>query len=151
MIVLVLIVIRIGIFLFGFPGGAHQPGPDDEYEGVTGEDGGREDDDVDVGGKVADDHGELELDKCVGVTRYRLSVCYLEDDQLSGCPDVGPSSQPLYLLPDHAVYEEQQEDGVNDKSALHHPHGDPVDVLQGGGLAGVLGRGGEGAGDEERK
>jgi len=135
MIVLVLIVIRIGIFLFGFPGGAHQPGPDDEYEGVTGEDGGREDDDVDVGGKVADDHGELEL----------------EDDQLSGCPDVCPSSQPLYLLPDHAVYEEQQEDGVNDKSALHHPHGDPVDVLQGGGLAGVLGRGGEGAGDEERK
>ena len=86
-------------------------------------------------GEVADDHGELEL----------------ENDELSGGPHLGPSPQPLDLIPDHAVDEEHQEDGINDQGALHHPHGDSVDVLEGGGLAGVVGWGGEGASDEERK
>ena len=74
---------------------------------------------------------------------------HLKNDELSGGPDLSPSSQPLNLTPHHAVYEEEEEDGVNDEGALHHPHGDSVDVLEGGGLAGVLGWGGEGAGDEE--
>ena len=62
------------------------------------------------------------------------------------------SSQPVYLIPDDAVDEEQEEEGVDDQGALHDPHGDSVNILQGGGCAhGVSGRGGEGAGYEERK
>ena len=61
-------------------------------------------------------------------------------------------SQPIYLVPHHAVDEEQEEGGVDDEGALHHPHGDSVDVLQGGGHAlGVGGRGGEGTGYKEGK
>ena len=62
------------------------------------------------------------------------------------------SSQPVYLIPDDAVDEEQEEEGVDDEGALHDPHGDSVDVLQGGGRAlGVGGRGGEGTGYKEGK
>ena len=64
MIIFVLIVVRIRIFLFGFPGGAHQPRPDDKYEGITGEDSSSEDDHVDVSGEIADNHRELELSNC---------------------------------------------------------------------------------------
>ena len=83
MIVLVLIVIRIGIFLFGFPGGAHQSGPDHKDKGVAGEDGSCEDDHIDVSGEVADYHRELQLkkDKC----------CY------SGVLLVGKNNSPLVL------------------------------------------------------
>ena len=59
-------------------------------------------------------------------------------------------SQPIYLVPHHAVDEEQEEGGVDDEGALHHPHGDSVDVLQGGGRT-LAGWGGEGAGYKERK
>ena len=58
--------------------------------------------------------------------------------------------QPVYLVPDNAVDEEQEEDGVNDESALHDPHGDSINVLQGGGST-LDGWGGEGAGYKERK
>ena len=58
--------------------------------------------------------------------------------------------QPVYLVPDNAVDEEQEEDGVNDESALHDPHGDSINVLQGGGCT-IDGWGGEGAGYKEGK
>ena len=79
-----------------------------------------------------------------------VSQSDLENDELPGSPDMCPSSQPVYLIPHHAVDEEQEEDGVDDESTLHHPHGDSVDVLQGGGRA-LAGWGGEGAGYKERK
>ena len=70
---------------------------------------------------------------------------------MSGSPDMGSSSQPLYLIPDDAVHEEQQEDGINDESTLDNPHGDSVNILKGCCLGWVVRGGGEGTGDEERK
>ena len=81
-----------------------------------------------------------------------LCLSHLENDELSGSPDMSSPSQPLYLIPDNAVDEEHKEEGVDDEGALHNPHGDSVNVLQGRGCSGgVGGRQREGAGYEERK
>ena len=83
-----------------------------------------------------------------------VSVClsHLQNDELSGSPDMCSPSKPFDLVPDDAVDEEHEEDGVNDESALHHPHWDSIDVLQGCGCPRGVGRGGgEGASYEERK
>ena len=76
---------------------------------------------------------------------------YLEYDELSRCPDVGPNLHPLDLPPDHAENEEHQEDGVDDEGELDHPLRDPGHVLQGGRLQRVIRWGGEGTGDKEGK
>ena len=54
-------IVGIGVLLLGFPAAAHESGPHDVDEHVAHEDGGGQDDDVDVGAQVADDHRELEL------------------------------------------------------------------------------------------
>lgn len=77
-------------------------------------------------------------------------MSHLENNELPGSPDMCPRFQPVYLIPDDAVDEEQEEERVNDESALHNPHGDSINVLQGGGRA-LAGRGREGAGYKERK
>ena len=74
---------------------------------------------------------------------------YLEYDELSRCPNVGPHLHPLNLPPEDAEHEEHEEDGVYDEGELDHPHGDPGHVLQGGRLQRVGGRGGERTGDKE--
>ena len=84
--------------------------------------------------------------------KYFWSLSHLENDELSGSPDMSSPSQPLYLIPDNAVDEEHEEQGVDDEGALHDPHGDSVNVLQGRGCSGGVGGGQrEGAGYEERK
>ena len=82
-----------------------------------------------------------------------LSLSHLQNDELPSRPDMCAPSQPVYLIPDDAVDEEQEEEGVDDEGALHDPHGDSVNVLKGGGCAhhGVGRRGGEGAGYKEGK
>ena len=67
-----------------------------------------------------------------------IYLSHLENDQLSGSPDMCSTTEPLYLIPHHTVYEEGEEDKINDESCLHDPHGNSVDVLQGRGLAGVV-------------
>ena len=58
-----------------------------------------------------------------------LSLYHLQNDELPSRPDMCAPSQPVYLIPDDAVDEEQEEEGVDDEGALHDPHGDSVNVL----------------------
>ena len=74
---------------------------------------------------------------------------YLEYDELSRCPNVGPHLHPLNLPPEDAEHEEHEEDGVYDEGELDHPHGNPGHILQGGRLQRISGRGGERTGDKE--
>ena len=60
-IIVFVCIVGIGILLFGFSAAAHESGPHDVDEDVAHEDGGGQDDDVDVGAQVADDHRELQL------------------------------------------------------------------------------------------
>jgi len=133
-IVLILIMeVWAGVLLLGFPGGFHQPKPDNIDHSIGNEDEEDEDDDTDVGGKVADNDCKLNL----------------EYSELPGSPDVSASLQPVNLGLEDTEGKEAEESSVNHHGTLDDPHGEPIDILEHSGLFWVRGRRGEGTGDEE--
>ena len=135
LILIVILILKIFVFLLGFPGSFHDSEPGNVDDCIAEEDEKCEDNYADVGGEIAHNDGELNL----------------EHGELPRCPDMGRCLKPFDFTANDAVDEEAEEGCVYDHGRLDDPHRDPCDVLKDGRVGLVSRRRGECAADEECK